>query len=66
MGQVEILKILKKDEWIKGVEIVKKLKQDNGLVNRSLRKLFEQGEVERKTYGGKMVARGYIWRKIDG
>ena len=63
MGQVEILKILKKEEWTKGVEIAKKLNQVNSLVNRSLKKLFEHGEVYRKEYREKGFQRGYMWRK---
>lgn len=62
MGQMEIMKILKEDKWIKGVDLAKKLKQSISIVNRSLRKLYNQGNVLRREYKIYPYSRGYEWR----
>lgn len=60
MGQREVLKILKEDEWIRSQEIAKKLKQDSSLVSLSLNKLLNQGLVLKKQYKNNNH-KGYEW-----
>jgi len=60
MSQAEIIKALKKGEWMDVKEIAKKIGTKNvGLVNRSLAILFKWNEVFRME---KAPGRGYLWR----
>ena len=60
MGQAEVLKALKRGRWLKSKDIVKKLKQNQAIVNRSLKKLYDQGLIFRRSYV-KYTYRGYEW-----
>jgi len=49
MGQNECLKLLNKEsDWITTRQIADKLEQSPGLVNRSLKRLYETGFIKRR------------------
>ena len=61
MGQQEILKILKEDEWMKSGDVANKLDQSQCSVASALKKLFKQGLVFRRDYH-EFCTWGYEWR----
>lgn len=62
MGQAEILKVLKKDKWMKSSEIAKKLNQSQSTTSLSLNKLLRQEEVLVRNYKVFKGGYGHEWK----
>jgi len=63
MGQSDCIEILtKEDDWLTTKEVAEKLGQSPGLVNRSLRKLYDTGFITRRNAYHPKSSTKYEWR----
>jgi len=66
MGQNECLKVLEKSkDWLTAKQIAEKLGQSPGLVNRSLKRLYDTGCAKRRNVTKCNISTKYEWR-LDG
>lgn len=59
MGQAEVLKVLKKDKWLRTIEVANKLNQTKSIVNSSLFKVVKQGVAQRRLCENEYVGYEY-------